>query len=297
MNKTWGLFVPTYKRKNPLILEMLQKDKTLTINLCVRREELESGFYDDLKSNAQINIVDLGYNLTELGLTRKRIIDYCIANDIRYCFMFDDGISSVDDSEHPSYSISQVFNNIIDIMQNDEYSENVVGFTFVKRRFIDNVTGKYVTKRNRHLADRNYFLTYAGQAVCLDTYKLNEHHISYHSLDEVGFEDAAMLGDTIKAGLIWCSRKSISIDGVIPNVQKPGGSHSDNFKIETKYDKHNKLCIDYLNMMGIYLVKKYEGYMSSYCSFIKWDFDYFNDVLVTYRKQNSKIIKSKFKKQ
>ena len=293
--KKWGLFVPTYKRKNPLILKMLDEDKNLTIHLCCRAEELASGFYNELILNERIRFVNLGSGLTELGLTRKRIIEYCKTNNIKYCFMFDDCVFSVDDSEHPDYTISQVFDEIVDIMENDELSEYAVGFTFVKRKFIHTRTGELVIKRNRHLGNRNYFLTYAGQAVCLNVDMLYEHNINYHSLDEVGFEDAAMLGDCIKEGLVFCSRRSISIDGAVPNAPKDGGSHHDNFKIEEKYDKHNKMTMNYLNMTGIYVVKKYEGYIPGYCSFIKWDFDFFYEVLCSQRKQNSKIIKNKFK--
>ena len=293
--KKFGLFVPTYRRKSPLILQMLDKDPTLVINLCVRHEEIVSGFYDELARQHRVNIIDLGPGLTELGETRLRILQHCIENKFDYCFMFDDGIFDVNDSENPDCSITDVFNRCIEIMQNDPLKEFVIGMTFTKRKFIDPVTGELKTKRNRHLSETDrYFLVHAGQAIAIDVNHAVKFGIKYHSMEECGFEDAAFEGDAIKAGLVFCSRKAISIDGVVPNAAKAGGSHHDNFDLEKKYDKHNIRCLEYLNMLGLSLRKKYVDYCHSYLSLIEWPFDYYRDVLVYHRDENKKIIDSHF---
>lgn len=293
--KKWALFVPTYKREHPLILKMLDLDPELEINLCCRHEEIEAGFYDKLAKIKRVNIVDLGRGLTELGRTRQRIIYYCVQWGIDYCFMFDDGIFSVNDSEFPYRTISQIFDNIVDLMEVDAMAEDIVAFTFVKRQYLDPVTNELKMKQNRHVPDRNYFITYPGQALCIKIPLLTDCDINYHGMTDVGFEDAAFFGDCLKAGLVFAGRKSISIDGVVPNAMKAGGSHADNFNIEKKYDKMNKRTLDYLNIMGAYFTKKYEAYIGGQCSFIKWDFDYFYDVLCVHRQENKTVIRRKFR--
>lgn len=289
----WGLFVPTYKRKEPLILQMLDIDSKLVINLCVRHEELESGFYDHLKDNNRIELIDLGTGLKNLGDTRERIINYCKENRYDYCCMFDDCIFNVHERDS-SKSIVDTLQNCIVRMASANYAEYIVGFSFVKLRYLDTKTGELKLKRNHNLKDEQYFVSYPGQAVILNVNLLSKHNINYHSLDEVGFEDAALFGDTIKAGLVWLGDIHVGIDGAVPNVPKPGGSHHDNFDVEKKYDKHNKMTYDYLNMMGVHISKQYRDYADSFISFLVWDFDYFRDVLVTHRKDNKKIIESHF---
>ena len=292
MNK-WRLCVPTYKRKSPLILNMLEKDENLEIYFCCRNEEIETGFYDDLSRLDRVHIVNLGDGLTELGETRQRVLEYCKNEGVQYCCMFDDGISNVV-NELTNDSISNVFTSCIDLMENDKLSEYIIGFTFTKRYYLNDISNTWKKRHNTEVKDRNYFLVHAGQAVMINVDKAFEHNISYKNMNICGFEDAAFEGDSIKEGLIWAGRKHIMIDGLVPNCAKPGGSHHDNFNIESKYDKQNKLCYNYLNMMGIHIRKKYEYYCGGYCSFIMWDFDYFYTVLCSQRKQNMKIIHSKF---
>ena len=294
-HRNWALFVPTYRRENPLILQMLDKDPELELYLCCRHEEIDAGFYGRLAKVDRVKIVDLGRGLTELGRTRQRIVYYCVQNHIDYCFMFDDGIFSVDDAEHPAATISETFDRICDIMRFDPQAEDIVGFTFTKRKYIDPVTNEIKTRRNTHVPDRNYFVFYPGQAICVNIPMLQNSDINYHSINEVGFEDAAFFGDCLKAGLVFAGRKTITIDGVVPNAAKPGGSHADNFNIERKYDTCNLRTLKYLSMMGAYFTKKYEPYIGSLCSFIKWDFDYFYDVLCVNRDKNKTILRRKFR--
>lgn len=289
----WGLFVPTYKRKEPLILQMLHKDLNLVINLCVRHEELENGFYDHLKDNKRVNLIDLGTGLKNLGDTRQRIIDYCKENRIDYCCMFDDCICDVYDKTL-SNSITDTLRNCIFSMATAKYAEYIVGYSFVKLRYFDTKTGELKVKKNHNLKDEQYFVSYPGQAIILNVNLLSKYDINYHSLDEVGFEDAALFGDTVKAGLIWSGNVNVGIDGAVPNVPKAGGSHHDNFDVEVKYDKHNRMTYNYLNMMGVHIAKQYRAYADSFISFLVWDFDYFRDTLVTHREENKKIIESHF---
>lgn len=292
-DKLWRLCVPTYRRDNPLILRMLEKDETLELYLCCRHEEIENGFYDKLASLDRVNIVDLGEGLQELGETRQRILEYCRKEDVSFCCMFDDGICNVLEA-YSDATPSQVFNECCEFMLNDELSDVMIGFTFTKNMYLDPKKNVWKQLQNSNVPEREYFTVYPGQAIMINVKKAFEYGISYKNMNECGFEDGAFFGDSIKAGLVWGGRRWIMIDGVVPNAPKAGGSHHDNFKVEDKYDKHNRMCFEYLNMMGISIQKRYRDYVGGYCSFIIWDYDYFYRVLCKDRDKNEKIISSKF---
>ena len=129
---SWGLFVPTYKKKDIAILSFLGKDKNIVINLCVRPEEDDAGFYDEFKVLDRVNVIRLKYGLHDLGETRQNILDYCYQNFIKYCFQFDDGLTNVVDGLDSSKKISEIFEEVVDIMENDCMSDKMIGFTFTK---------------------------------------------------------------------------------------------------------------------------------------------------------------------
>ena len=283
MNANWGLFVPTYRKENIPILGILDKDKDLTINLCVRTEELDK--YAKYKDNDKISIVDLGSGITDIGETRKRIILHCITHHIDYCFQFDDGLTDVYDSKDRSKSISKLFDEIVNIIESDDRKEKIAGFTFTKKNALD---------ANPHkIPDRDFFVCFPAQAYCININFCVKHNINYGKLSEVGFEDASFYGDTIKAEGIWAGRRNIIIEGCIPNQIKNGGNHVGQtlLQLEKKYDECNQRTLQYLNyMMGTSIEKRYREHIGGYLSFVIWDFDYFYEVLVEKRDLNQKII-------
>ena len=292
MNANWGLFVPTYKKKDIQILEMLKKDKKLVINLCVRPEEDDAHFYDFLKDQDRVNIIRLPYNLYDLGETRQAILDYCSEHNIKYCFQFDDGMTDVDDLDYlTDYDsrICSVFEHIVDIMEHDVFSEQLAGFTFTKWNVLE--------AHPEQFKDRPYFTFFASQAYCINVEFAKQHNIRYGRLDVDGFEDASFYGDTIKAGGIWAGRRNIIVKGCIPNKIKDGGNHVDQSmkQLEEKYDRCNMLTLKHLNyMMGVSLQKRYRSHIGGYMSFLIWDLDYFYKVMIVDRNKNMKIIEKRF---
>lgn len=285
----WKLCVPTYKRKNPKILSMLDKDEELEIYFFVRPEEDDVGFYNDLKSNDRIHIIRIPYGITELGLTRKAIVDHCIDNNIEYCCMFDDCIDNVVDMTNPSLSISEVFDKSIELLEHDKLSKYISIFTFTKLAYYDK-TGQLIKKYNHRIKDNEqYFVTYAGQAIIINIPLIKKYGINYRSMKDIGFEDACFLGENCKAGLICLGRKYIGIEGDIPNSNKEGGSSAIISNRALHYYEKNLKVLKFLHMYGIYLVESYEPYCGR-CSFISWDFNYLRNVLCVYRQQNSVVI-------
>ena len=285
----WGLFVPTYKKKDIAILKFLEKDSKIVINLCVRPEEDDAGFYDEFKALDRVNVIRLNYGLYDLGETRQNILEYCKENNIKYCFQFDDGMTDVVDGFYSTKSISQIFEDIIDIMENDCMSDKMVGFTFTKRNVLE--------AHPEEFKDRDYFTFFASQAYCINVELAFANNIKYGRLDVEGFEDASFYGDTLKAGLVWGGRRNIIVEGCIPNKLKDGGNHVQQSlkQLENKYDKCNLLTLKHLNnMMGVSLQKRYRSHIGCQMSFLIWDLDFYYKVLIVDREKNQEIIDNKF---
>lgn len=295
MTSKWRLIVPTYMRKFPLILSMLERDESLEIYFAVRSELYDDGFYKDLEAIDRVHIIPIGYGLTELGETREAIMNYCRDNNIEYCCMFDDGITNLVNIVDSSFTISEVIEHCINQIERDEMKDLIVGFSMHKRYGLRN-DGSIVDVPDSSAKDsERYFVAFPTQAVILNMKVVNNYDLHYKSLKEVGFEDGAFFADAIKAGLVYAGDKVIKIDGIIPNMQKPGGSHSATDNLELKYDIQNQRCLDYTGrMLGASLEKRYRSYANGLLSLIIWNLDYYREVLCYNREANKVIIDNKF---
>lgn len=287
--RKWKICIPTYGRKLPKSLSMLSSDHKLHLYYFVRSEDYDKGFYDELKIIDRVHVVPLEYGLHELGETRDRIMKWCERNRVKYCCMFDDGIVNVViDNKHKK--ITKVIDYCIKLMEEDIYRNKMIGFSMHKRigYYADGTTCMW---NDSHVKDENYFLTMPAQALIINVDIAKNHNIRYKSLDEVGFEDCAFFADAVKAGLIFGARKSIRIDGVVPNEKKLGGSHKETEDIEKKYDMQNSRCLKYIgNLMGVYLEKRYRSFAKGLMSYIVFDTDFYREVLCVAPKENKKII-------
>lgn len=296
--RKWMLCVPTYNRKEPKVLEMAKKDPYLEVNLFVRQEFIDSGFYNHLKGIKNVILRSLGYGVTCIGDTRQRIINFCVRNDIKYCAMFDDGICNfVEDEPFYEYcrpTISQTFEKVIDIMENDPLSDRMVGFGFIKRLsyYADGHVARY---DDSHLIENDYFMFAPFQTAIWNIELIKKHNLRFHTLQDVGFEDCAFFADCLKAGLVFGSRKWLKVDGVVPNETKAGGNHTLAENIEHKYDAQVKKCMQYIgNMYGVYIDKRYRSYAKGLLGFIVFDLNYFREVLVYKPERNKEIIERGF---
>lgn len=276
-----NIYAPTYKRTEPRILEML-KHQDIIINLCVRGEELDKGFYDHLKNIDRINLVNIGYNVIDLGDTRQRILDYCRYNNEQYCVMLDDTVSDIYNLDRTKTAEECLEEAIAQMKENQEL----------------NVMYAISTEQRKHHAQNintRYFLHCPAQGFIIDTFLANKHNVTFKPLSICGIEDMAFFCDTIKAGLLTCTNRQINM--IVETTLKPknGGTHTDHYSVERKSDIYNSNLLKYTGeMYGVYFTKRYRHQIESQCCFAAYDYEYLIDVLIKYRDENQQIIDSKF---
>lgn len=284
------IYVPTYKRKNPKILAFL-KDKEIRLHLCVRHETVKD--YEHLKSynrfsiDDRLSIVDLGDGIKDIGETRKKIIEHCLSKRLKYCIMFDDGLTNVLDLSDKYTSISTSIKKAINFLKKKQTEHKEV-FCYTFYRAGNNFLG--VDKKDE------YFVGFPLQAEIIDLNYIRRYNINFKSMKEVGLEDIAFFVDAVKEGLIFVSDQNICIEGKLPNAIEEGGNHQEDVKaFEKKRDDSHKQLMSYVGKMyGIMLTKKYRESLGFCLTYAKIDFSYFRDVLVYHRTENKKIIQNKF---
>lgn len=295
MTDNWALCVPTYNRAKPEILQMLKYDDKLVLHLFVRKNCYDSGMYDALKDNRQIDIVVIeDESIHELGETRNYIMNWCKSNNVEFCAMFDDGVwNVVNEIFVKEGDIHAVISNIVSNMMTDKLSDKMIGWSF-KKRFYKYSSGRVSVLENS-ATHSNYFVAYPGQAVVLNVDKAFEYGLTYKSLDDVGFEDAAFFADALKAGLVYGGSDYVKIDAVVPNEKKIGGSHSSSENLCKKYDDQSRKLQRYIgDMMGVQYQKRYRSYANGLLGLFIWDFDFFREVLCSHRDENKEIIEQQF---
>lgn len=278
------IFIPTYQRLDMKALGLL-KDPNVRLNFCVRGDSLDSGFYDafiEAHRNDNINFVDIGYNVIDLGDTRERILEYCRQHRIRYCVMFDDTVSDVYNLDH-NKSISECIEECIEQMKENQELNVMYAFSHEQR------------KHHAQNIDTRYFLHCPAQAFIIDTVLAEEHNVRFKPLEICGIEDMAFFIDTIKEGLLTCTNRQINI--IVETTLKPkaGGTHTHSHTVEKKCDIYCTGLHKYVgDMYGVYFTKRYRHQIEDWVAFAAFDYDYFIDVLIKYRHENQNIIDSKF---
>lgn len=279
-----NIYVPTYKRQSPRILELLNLDENVMLCLCVRHEELESGFYNLPQfAHKHIKLIDIGTDVIDLGDTRQRILDYCYQNNEQYCIMLDDTVSNIYHLLY-DYSISECLQQCIDQMKcNDKL----------------NIMFALSTEQRKHHAqdiNTKYFLHCPAQGFIIDTVLAHNYNITFKPLSICGIEDMAFFIDTLKAGLLTCTNRLINMTVETTLKAKSGGTHTDHYSVEQKCDIYNTGLAKYAGeMYGVYFTKRYRHQIEASCCFAAFDYEYFIDVLIKYRHENKDIIDSQFK--
>ena len=286
MNNNWKLYVPTYMRKSPRILEMLKKDKNLEMTFFVRKDLFENGYYNELKNIDRLEFVLLE-NVHDLGDTREQMMIHAKKNNIKYVVMFDDCIDSLIDVNDLSKPISNCINECVNRLMTDKLKEFCIMFEFYRK--------------SRHYSNMplssKYFLENPIQAFIVNVDLAFKEKINFHTKEIVGVEDEAFFAETLQHGLITCSNSDFIIDGELPGVKKEGGDHHNNdFSQEDKlYDKLEKLRREYNgNMYGVYQTKRYRKTIGHCIACTQFDLNYFYRTLVEKRKENEDVIKTKF---
>ena len=290
--REYEICIPTYNRLDPLCFNMLQSDSDITLNMFVRQELLDSGFYDSWKSLERVNVISLGYGLEELGETRERIMDWCRAHKVRYCLMLDDGVKRVRGNLE-DVGVDACMTRAITRLKRDALGDKCLGMTLCKI-FGYLPDGKSVACP--YLPRRQYFNTIPTQAVLLDVKRVSMAGLHYRSLKRVGFEDCAFFVDALKKGCVYAADDSIWFNAIVPNAKKPGGSHANlDYDLEAKYDAQMKRCWEYIGpMYGVRMEKRYRSYAQCMLTMIEFNLDYFYEVLIASPEKNRKIIEKRF---
>lgn len=289
--KGYEICIPTLNRLDPLCFKLLDANPNICLNMFVRQELLDKGFYDSWKALPRVNIVSLGYGLEELGETRERIMDWCRARRVKYCLMLDDGVSRVyySDCQH---ELEFVIERAMNRLETDEFGDKCIGMTLCK--IFGYKDGKKCLCPK--LPRRQYFNVIPTQAVLLDVERVSKAGLHYRSLKRVGFEDCAFFADAIKKGCVYAADDDIWFDAVVPNAKKIGGSHTNlDYDLEVKYDAQMLRCFNYIGpMYGVRMEKRYRGYADCLLTMIEFNLDYFYQVLIQEPEKNRKIIEKRF---
>ena len=290
------IYIPTYKRKTFPALELLD-DENIRLNLCVRSEEDDAGFYDELKHLDRINIIRLGYGLTDIGDTRQAILQYCIDNDIDFCPMFDDSVIRLcNNFEYGINKPSEMIAKLIDEIKQLDIANEVALGGFVTRRAYstwDGTTGKF-REFDYPQYNEAFFADFPSQAVILNIKVLKQHCIQYHKISEYGLEDCVFVADCLREGLVFYFNPRFRKDALAANAVKEGGNHTVHNSKEKVREKYNvaqmKTYERYKDMMGITAEARYRGYLEGEVFFVGFNWNYYREVLVFNRKMNQDII-------
>lgn len=286
------IYVPTYKRQTFPAMSFLN-DENIRLILCVRSEEDDNGFYDELKRHDRIEILRLGYDIVDIGDTRQRILQHCIDNNVKFCTMFDDQVIRL--VSKSDAQPSKIIEKCYDSMMNDSLYDKIALFGFTTRRAY---TSDF-DYRDYTCYDYNetYFSDFPSQAVILNVDVISANSIQYHRLEEHGLEDCVFVADCLRQGLIFKFDPDVRKDSFAANSNKSGGNHTiyDNQeKIRNKYNRlQSKTYDEYCDLMGIIMHGRYRGYLGGNVMFVAFDWSYYREVLVEHRLSNQDLIDHK----
>lgn len=283
----YEIYVPTYNRQLPAITQMLDDDTSLHIKFCIR-DEVDEHFYDELKKkySSQVEFINLGTDIEDLGETRKRILSIA-EKETQYCVMLDDSLTNITDKIHPEKSIHETIESAIQFLE-EKMDKNTFVFCYTFYRDGNQFLGVTPTDE--------YFVGFPLQACIISTLHTRAFGLNYHTMKLVGLEDIAFFIDSVKHGLICVSNQDIVIDGKGPNSFLKGGSHNESIQefIEMRDLQHKRLMRYIGNMYGIMLTKMYHKRLGFPLTYARIDFSYFREVLVYNREKNIEIINNKF---
>lgn len=215
----------TYKRKHPKIMKMLAANPQLVVHFGVRREEFESGYYDEWKNNPQIKFLLLD-NVIDAADTRQKILDQCYKMGYEYVVQFDDTVTDIVCTKDKNLNVNDCIE--LAIHQIETSALNAIGFEFVKPGC------KQFKIRKAYI-----------QAWIINVRKLYKANIHFRLIKEVGWDDFVFSWEVHNAGFYTLAdpnlvRKSKSL---YPWANEAGGTHvNESFNIDDMIAKNNARC-------------------------------------------------------
>lgn len=229
------IMCPTYKRKSPRILELMKKFPNDDIYFCVRKEEFEKGFYDEWKTNEHCKFILLE-GCSNIGNTRKKILEYCFEHNEKYITMLDDNVFDVIcEGEN---SLNQIFEKVIDDERSDPYFDRVAAIRIPKKKARINKSGT-----------KNYSAS-VNLIFILDIEKIKLAGINFEDSLNCGHEDFVFAYELHMNGLCSVNSKIAKVRSrsCLPHLVTSGGTHENqttNDAIKMMNDKC-ELSIEYL---------------------------------------------------
>lgn len=285
--KKWQIFIPTYNRPTIAALKMLtyEKNKDLRLTLVLRPSEYDSAVakYKD----SRLSFLKLDDKTSNIGDTRRQIVEHAEQIGLDYCVMIDDGIEDIYDTSNKDAGLVRLIDKMISDKEASEYSDYLAIIGVLRN---DRLLHRYRSIGEKYLTRAPY------QFVCIDLDKIKKQGINYKSSDIVGLEDAAFFVDCLKSGLACFNDLDIVMDGAKSDSKKVGGNHLEDEDIAEEYRlKHLKLLKYIGPMYGVSLQKEYRQRIGQSVEFVKYDLDMFRDCILYERSFNKDILKSRFK--
>lgn len=243
--------VPSFRRKWPAILSFIRYTEDVTFYLCVRKEEYDNGYYNEV----QFDLLNLKFMLLEnvscIGETRDAILQKSIELGYKYCLMMDDTQYGIHDTTNRIQTFKTILSNCIDRFETDPFANRAIAFNFARKAFSTDV------KRQK-----TYFITQLCQTYIINLELVKKYDLHFKRMDVVGVEDLTFYAESYLKGLIVLSDTRFIRIGQMPSVKKSGGCHVGNehrkerdvqnerFATMLKYFADNNLdinCIKYVD--------------------------------------------------
>lgn len=216
----------TYKRKNPKIFKMLEHDPKLTIYFGVRREELDSGYYDDWKFNPQIKFIPLD-NCVDAADTRNKILDAALAMGFKYCVQLDDTVTNLRTSLSKTNTATNAIEDAIHMLEHTQY-KNAIGVEFMR-------------------AGGNTFKTHKAliQAWLIDLQMWQQSGVRFRSIAEVGWDDFVFSWELFNLDYRVLATYHLTrvAKSTYPWANEAGGTHvGESFSVASCIAKNDERC-------------------------------------------------------
>lgn len=209
--------IPTFKRKWPAILSLIRYTDDLTFYLCVREDDYNAGYYDEV----QFKLPNIKYMLIKdvecIGETREQIIQQSIQMGYKFCLMMDDTQYGIHDTTNRITTLKTILQNCLNRFETDVYRKKAFAFNFARKAF--STTPK---------KQQTYFITQLCQTYILNLDVVKKYDLHFKKMSVVGVEDLTFYYEACKKKLVCLSDTRFIRIGQMPSTKKEGGCHYGN---------------------------------------------------------------------
>lgn len=233
------IVIPSYNRLNAPALKWANNtsNQSLTVYCFVRAYQLD----EYKKKYPKVKFIPL-HDVSNIGETRKAIMEWCLDNGIYRAFQLDDDVTGVD------YMYPHINTSGKTYMRQSHLNEGrslhgvePVAFAvwekqikLIEKKHSVTVALGSIPVRGFSwvMREENYHLNsdIPIQCIYINYKALNDSNVHYHSSDEVGWEDLAIAVQAIEAGLACAHIYGITYSSP-PMCKTSGGCNGDNAEV------------------------------------------------------------------